>query len=89
MRSSDPLTCPIGARRTWNRPRARGGLLRAVWGLEYGNELEYLRSYIKELRKKIEDDPAHPKYLLTEPRVGYRLCDSPEVTLAISFGAGI
>ena len=64
-------------------------LLRAVWGLEYGSELEYLRSYIKALRKKIEDDPAHPKYLLTEARVGYRLCDSPEVTETISFGAGI
>jgi len=50
-------------------------LLRAVWGLEYGNELEYLRSYVKALRKKIEDDPARPKYLLTEPCVGYRLCD--------------
>jgi two-component system KDP operon response regulator KdpE len=64
-------------------------LLRAVWGLEYGNELEYLRSYIKALRKKIEDDPAHPKYLLTEARVGYRLCDPPELTQAISYGAGI
>jgi two-component system KDP operon response regulator KdpE len=50
-------------------------LLRAVWGLEYGNELEYLRSYVRALRKKIEDDPAHPNYLLTEPCVGYRLCD--------------
>ena len=50
-------------------------LLRAVWGLEYGNEFEYLRSYVKTLRKKIEDDPAHPRYLLTEPWVGYRLCD--------------
>lgn len=54
-------------------------LLRAVWGPEYGNELEYLRSYMKTLRKKIEDDPAHPKYLLTEARVGYRLCDPREV----------
>ena len=53
-------------------------LLRAVWGLEYGNELEYLRSYVKTLRKKIEDDPAHPRYLLTEPCVGYRLCDPQE-----------
>jgi two-component system KDP operon response regulator KdpE len=53
-------------------------LLRAVWGVEYGNELEYLRSYVKALRKKIEDDPAHPKYILTEPCVGYRLCDPGE-----------
>jgi two-component system, OmpR family, KDP operon response regulator KdpE len=47
-------------------------LLRAVWGPEFGGELEYLRSYVKMLRKKIEDDPAHPQYILTEPWVGYR-----------------
>jgi two-component system KDP operon response regulator KdpE len=47
-------------------------LLRSIWGLEYGNELEYLRSYVRMLRKKIEDDPAKPEYILTEPWVGYR-----------------
>ncbi len=47
-------------------------LLRSVWGPEYGNELEYLRSYVRMLRKKIEDDPAKPEYILTEPWVGYR-----------------
>jgi two-component system KDP operon response regulator KdpE len=47
-------------------------LLQAVWGPEYGGELEYLRSYVKMLRKKIEDDPARPEYILTEPWVGYR-----------------
>lgn len=51
-------------------PHAR--LLQAVWGPEYGGELEYLRTYIRHLRKKIEQDPAHPDYLLTEPWVGYR-----------------
>jgi len=50
-------------------------LLRAVWGPEYGGELEYLRSYVKMLRKKIETDPARPEYILTEPWVGYRFCD--------------
>jgi two-component system KDP operon response regulator KdpE len=50
-------------------------LLRAVWGQDYGNELEYLRTYIRMLRKKIEDDPARPEYLLTEPWVGYRFRD--------------
>jgi len=50
-------------------------LLRAVWGPEYGNELEYLRSYVKTLRKKIEGDPAKPEYILTEPWVGYRFCN--------------
>jgi two-component system KDP operon response regulator KdpE len=47
-------------------------LLRTIWGAEYGNELEYLRSYIRMLRKKIESDPAKPDYILTEPWVGYR-----------------
>jgi two-component system KDP operon response regulator KdpE len=51
-------------------PHAR--LLRAVWGPEFGNEVEYLRSYVRMLRKKIEDDPARPAYILTEPWVGYR-----------------
>lgn len=53
-------------------PVLHARLLRAVWGPEFGGELEYLRSYVKMLRKKIEDDPAHPEYLLTEPWVGYR-----------------
>ena len=47
-------------------------LLRTIWGAEYGNELEYLRSYVRMLRKKIESDPAKPDYILTEPWVGYR-----------------
>jgi two-component system KDP operon response regulator KdpE len=51
-------------------------ILRAVWGLEYGNELEYLRTYVRTLRKKIEDDPARPEYILTEPWVGYRFGDT-------------
>jgi two-component system KDP operon response regulator KdpE len=46
-------------------------LLRAVWGAESGRDPVYLRSYVKALRKKIEDDPAHPEYLQTEPWVGY------------------
>ena len=59
-------------------------LLRTIWGLEYGNELEYLRSYVRMLRKKIEKDPAKPEYILTEPWVGYRFHnpsdpDSPSV----------
>jgi two-component system, OmpR family, KDP operon response regulator KdpE len=53
-------------------PLTHARLLRSLWGPEYGNELEYLRSYIKALRKKIESDPANPQYILTEPWVGYR-----------------
>ena len=55
-----------------NTPIPHARLLQAVWGPEYGGELEYLRTYIRHLRKKIEQDPAHPEYLLTEPWVGYR-----------------
>ncbi|HEV2198580.1 MAG TPA: response regulator transcription factor [Bryobacteraceae bacterium] len=47
-------------------------LLRAVWGPEYGGELEYLRTYIRMLRRKIEADPSNPKYLVTDPWIGYR-----------------
>jgi two-component system KDP operon response regulator KdpE len=53
-------------------PMTHAKLLGAVWGPEYGGELEYLRSYVRMLRKKIEDDPAQPVYLMTEPWVGYR-----------------
>jgi DNA-binding response OmpR family regulator len=54
-------------------PIAHIRLLRAIWGAEYGSELEYLRTYIRQLRKKLEDEPAEPKYLLTESRFGYRM----------------
>jgi len=47
-------------------------LLRAVWGPDYGEELEYLRIYIRMLRRKIEADPANPRWILTEPGIGYR-----------------
>jgi two-component system, OmpR family, KDP operon response regulator KdpE len=50
-------------------------LLRSIWGPEYGTELDYLRSFVKALRKKIELNPSQPQYILTEPWVGYRLCD--------------
>ncbi len=48
-----------------------GELLTKVWGPEYKNELEYLRAYIRHLRRKIEDDPHHPKYILSKPGIGY------------------
>jgi two-component system KDP operon response regulator KdpE len=53
-------------------------LLRGVWGPEYGGELEYLRTYIRILRKKIEDDPAKPEYITTEAWVGYRFRNPTE-----------
>jgi DNA-binding response OmpR family regulator len=48
-------------------------LLQAVWGPEYGDEIDYLWAYIRRLRCKIESDPAEPQYILTEPGVGYSL----------------
>lgn len=48
-------------------------LLQAVWGPDYGNEVEYLRVFINQVRKKIEPDPQNPRFLLTEPSIGYRL----------------
>ncbi len=48
-------------------------LLREVWGPEYGSEAHYLHVYVARLRKKIEADPQDPRYLITEPGVGYRL----------------
>jgi two-component system, OmpR family, KDP operon response regulator KdpE len=56
-------------------PIMHARLLSAVWGPEYGNELEYLRTFIRQLRKKLEDDAAHPIYLLTDSHVGYRFRD--------------
>lgn len=47
-------------------------LLQAVWGPDYGDQVEYLRVFVNQLRKKIELDPSHPRHLLTEPWVGYR-----------------
>jgi two-component system, OmpR family, KDP operon response regulator KdpE len=48
-------------------------LLKEVWGPGSGNETHYLRVYMNQLRQKLEQDPARPVHLLTEPGVGYRL----------------
>ena len=56
-----------------NVPIPHTRLLQSVWGHDYGDEVEYLRVFINQLRKKIEKNPSSPKYLLTEPWVGYRL----------------
>jgi two-component system KDP operon response regulator KdpE len=47
-------------------------LLQAVWGPDYGDQVDYLRVFIKNLRKKVEPNPEHPQYIITEPWVGYR-----------------
>lgn len=55
-----------------NVPIPHTKLLQAVWGPDYGHQVEYLRVFVNQLRKKIETDPSNPRYLLTEPWVGYR-----------------
>jgi two-component system KDP operon response regulator KdpE len=57
---------------TPNTPITHRRLLQAVWGPDYGNELVYLRTFINQLRKKIEPEPARPRYILTEPCIGYQ-----------------
>ena len=52
-------------------------LLGAIWGGDYVEQTEYLRVFIGQLRKKIEPDPAHPHYILTEPWIGYRFHPEP------------
>lgn len=54
------------------KPISHSRLTRMVWGPDYGDETENLRVVVRQLRSKIEKDPAHPRYILTEPWVGYR-----------------
>jgi two-component system, OmpR family, KDP operon response regulator KdpE len=67
-------------------PISHGRLLSAVWGPEYGGEVEYLRTFMHQLRRKIEDDPAAPKYLLTDMKIGYRFMEGD---LTASYGSVI
>jgi len=57
-------------------PITHARLLQAIWGPEYGGELEYLRTFVRQLRKKLEEDPAAPEYLLTDSHVGYRFAEA-------------
>jgi two-component system KDP operon response regulator KdpE len=61
-----------------NRVMTHEALLAAVWGPEYRNDVDYLRAYIHYLRRKLEPDPAQPRYLLTSPGVGYMLACPPD-----------
>jgi two-component system KDP operon response regulator KdpE len=59
------------------RAVGHGELLREVWGADASQELEYLRTFMRQLRYKLEPEPSQPRYLLTIPRVGYRLKSEP------------
>jgi two-component system KDP operon response regulator KdpE len=63
------------------KPLSHRRILQSVWGPDYGEETENLRVVINQLRKKIETDPAHPKFIRTEPWVGYR-CLPPRASSA-------
>jgi len=63
-------------------------LLAEVWGPQYETEGNYLRVYMAHLRRKLEPDPARPRYLLTEPGMGYRFTASPAAGAAAGTGAG-
>ena len=67
-----------------NKPVPHRRLLQAIWGPEYGDQIEYLRVFINQLRKKIEPQGGRPTYIATEPRIGYRFV-MPE---AAGAGAG-
>ena len=56
-----------------NRVLSHVQLLTEVWGPEYRDDIDYLRAYVRFLRKKLESDPANPQYIVTSPGVGYML----------------
>jgi two-component system KDP operon response regulator KdpE len=65
-----------------NKPVAHRKLLQTVWGPDYGDEVEYLRVFVSQLRKKIEPAPAKPRYIVTEPWVGYRFVMPGKVSVS-------
>ena len=62
-------------------------LLQAVWGPDYGDQVDYLRAIVKKLRKKIEPIPDQPRYVMTEPWIGYRFNGAVEETVSVHNGA--
>jgi two-component system KDP operon response regulator KdpE len=56
-------------------PITHARLLHVVWGAEYANQVEYLRTFVRQLRRKLEGDSAQPRYVLTDTHVGYRFVD--------------
>ena len=63
-----------------NRVVVHGDLLTAVWGPEYRNDVDYLRAYVRYLRRKLEADPSNPRYILTSQGVGYMLSCPEQVS---------
>ena len=65
-------------------PITHSRLLHVVWGSEYANQVEYLRTFVRQLRKKLEDDAGSPKYLLTDSHVGYRFVDPAQAIRSVN-----
>lgn len=63
------------------KPLTHARLLNSVWGNVYGSEFEYLRTFVHQLRQKLEDDPSSPEYILTDSHIGYRFTDAAEKVL--------
>jgi len=72
----DLLACLMGQA---GIPVTHSRLLSTVWGTEFASQVEYLRTFVRQLRGKLEDDRANPRYLLTENHIGYRFVDPKEV----------
>ncbi len=62
--------------RNAGRILTHGQLLREVWGKAHENDTQYLRVFVSQLRRKLNDDPAQPRFILNEPGVGYRMLDT-------------
>jgi two-component system KDP operon response regulator KdpE len=71
-----------------NVPLTHGKILQAVWGPDYGGQVEYLRVFVKQLRKKLEPEPAKPRYIVTEHWLGYRfqMPEEPQAGVLSQFG---
>jgi two-component system KDP operon response regulator KdpE len=61
-------------------PVMHSRLLHVIWGSDYANQLEYLRTFVRQIRRKLEDDATNPKYLVTDSHVGYRFVDSTQLS---------
>ncbi len=72
LRRAPHASQPLALVRNPGKLLTQESLLREVWGPEYGTESNYLRVYVGQLRKKLGDDAAHPRLILTEPGIGYR-----------------
>ena len=62
-------------------------LLHCIWGAQYSTHIEYLRTFVRQLRRKLDDDAANPRYLLTDNRVGYRFADPAQFVRRVANSA--